>query len=169
MNTKSLNEQWVYYQNLVPASRINEALRLPEGVLDEQIETILPNIVMGTDGPVVQSIIFFSKTYIGEARLMDSEDYFDVGLRDSVANYRLQIGRHEVVRNTAAIEAAKAKGEQPPEPEKIVYEKAVLTLQHTIFGLISTINYFGNNRDEWLKSVKTKIPIDVLKRSTGKW
>jgi hypothetical protein len=99
---------------------------------------------------------------------MDGEEHFDIGLRDSVANYRLQIGRHEVVRNTAAIEAAKAKGEQPPGPEKIVYQKAVVTLQHTAFGLVSAINYFGDNRDEWLKSVKANIPIEVLKRSSRK-
>jgi hypothetical protein len=167
MNTELVSEQWAPYRGLVPDARIREALLLPQGVMDEQIEAIVPNIVLGTDGPVVESIIFFSTTYIGEARLVDREEHFDIGLKDSVANYRLQIGRHEIVRNTAAIDAAKAKGEQPPEPEKIVYQKAVLTLQHTRVGLVSTINYFGDNRDAWLESVKANVPVEVLKRSSG--
>jgi hypothetical protein len=165
MNTKMINEQWTPYQDLVSFTRIQEALRRPEAVLDEEIEAILPNIVLGTDGPIVQSVIFLSKTYIGEARLMDAEENFDIGLRDSVENYRFQIGQHEVVRNTAAIESAKAKGEQPPEPEKIVYQKAVITLQHTALGMLTAINYFGDKREEWLESVKVNMPVEVLKRS----
>lgn len=165
MKIELLREQWTAYQNLVSADRIHETLRLPQGMLDEEIENVLPNIELGADGPVVRSVIFFSATYIGEARLMAGQDDFDLALRTSIANYRVDVGQHEIIRNAAAIEQAKAKNEQPPSPEKTVYQKATITLQHSIFGLITKINYFGEKRDDWLKTIKSNIPIEILKRS----
>jgi hypothetical protein len=52
---------------------------------------------------------------------------------------------------------------EPPPPEKIVYEKATVTLQHHILGFVTTINYFGDKRDDWLNQLKSSIPIEILK------
>jgi hypothetical protein len=166
MDIKLIREQWADYEKLVSSGTIQQALALPQDLLDEQIDAILPNIELAADGPVVRSLIFFSATYIGEVRLAAGQEDFDVALRDSVANYRINVGQHEVIRNTAAIEQAKSKGEQPPAPEKTVYQKATVKLQHSVFGLITIINYFGENRDDWLKKINTNIPIEILKRST---
>jgi hypothetical protein len=165
MDIKSIREQWTDYEKLVSPETIQQALAFPQELLDEQIETLLPNIELAADGPIVRSVIFFSETYIGEARLTAGQQDFDLAVRNSIANYRVSIGQYEVIRNAAAIEQAKAKSEQPPAPEKTVYEKATVSLQHSIFGLITTINYFGEKRDDWLKKVKSNIPIGILKRS----
>jgi hypothetical protein len=164
MKIELLRKQWGEYQNLVPTERIAEALQQPQILLDEEIENVLPNITLGTDGPIVQSIIFFSATYIGEARLIDGQEHFDVAIRNTVANYRIQLGRHEIVRNAAAIEAAKAKGEALPAADKATYETAVIILRHSI-ALVTEINYFGQNRSEWLKRVNALIPVQILKWS----
>ena len=63
------------------------------------------------------------------------------------------------------IEAAKAKNEMPPAPEKVVFEKATLNLQHSIEGTRSTINYFGAKRESWLGCITMIVPVEALKRS----
>jgi hypothetical protein len=34
-----------------------------------------------------------------------------------------------------------------------------------MFTAVTTINYFGDNRDKWLAKIKFTIPIEILKRS----
>jgi hypothetical protein len=165
MDIKQIQQQWADYEKLVPSKTIEASVVEVETLMDEQIDAILPNIELGTDGPIVQSFIFFSPSYIGEARLTKGQQDFDVAIRESIANYRVSIGEHQIVRNAAAIEQAKAKGEEPPAQEKTVYQKATVTLQHTIFGLVTKTNYFGDQRDRWLEKVTTAIPIKTLKSS----
>jgi hypothetical protein len=165
MDIKLINEQWRDYETLVSSKTIQEVLALPEHFLGEQIDTILPNIELAVDGPVVRGLVFLSATYIGEVRLAAGEQDFDVALRDLVANYRVKVGQHEIIRNAAAIEQARSKGEEPPAPEKTVYQTATIKLHHSIFTGVTTINYFGDKRDKWLEKIKSNIPIEVLKRS----
>lgn len=165
MKIELVEEQWKPYEHLVPATRIAQALVEPQGALDEEITEIVPNIELGIDGPIVQSIIVFSASYIGEARLSDEEENFDFAIKDTIASYRIQLGKHEVVRNAAAIEAAKAKGEELPAAEKTIYQTGVVTFLHLPFELTTVINYFGQNRTEWLKRIKTIVPVTILKRS----
>lgn len=140
-----------------------------ESLMDEKVDTIVPNIQLGTDGPVVQSFIFFSPTYIGEVRLIQGQHDFDIAIKESIANYRINIGEHHIVRNAAAIEQAKGKGEEPPAEDKTIYQKATVTLHHGAIGLITIINYFGDQRDRWLEKVTTTLPIKVLKSSRLGW
>lgn len=126
MDIKLIREQWADYEKLVSSGTIQEALALPQNLLDEQIDAILPNIELAVDGPVVRSLIFFSSTYIGEVRLATEQAEFDVALRNSVADYRMSVGQHEIIRNAAAIEQAKSKGEETPAPEKTVYKQRPL-------------------------------------------
>ena len=169
MNIKLIREQWAVYEALVSFETIQRALTRPQSLLDEEIEVILPNIELAADGPVVRSLILLSRSYIGEVRLTGELEDFDFGLRTLLGNYRVSIGQHEVVRNAAEIEQAKSRGEEPPSQEKTVYQTATVTLLHTMFvmGMTTKMSYFGDKRDEWLKRIKTNIPVDTLKRNTG--
>jgi hypothetical protein len=165
MDIKQIQQQWTDYEKLVPSKTIEPLVVKAETFMDEKIDTIIPNIELGTDGPVVQSFVFFSPTYIGEARLIQGQHDFDVAIKESIGNYRINIGEHQIIRNVAAIEQAKGKGEEPPAEEKTVYQKATVTLHHTIVALITTLNYFGDQRDRWLEKVIRTIPVKILKSS----
>lgn len=165
MERKILNEQWHNYASLVSVDIIEKALSRPTRLMKEPITAVLPNIELGADSPVIRSVVFLSESYIGEAILAEGIEEFDLALRSVIANYRFNIGTHEVIRNAAAIEQAKSKSEKPPPADKLVYETATITLRHSYssLGLATKLNYFGDKREEWLKHVIAHIPVDILK------
>ena len=168
MQIELIRKQWSRYENLVSSETVAQAMSNPQRMLKEEIEYIIPNIELASDGPVVRAIFMFTANYIGEARLSEGSEYFDVMLKNTVVNYRVSLGRHEVIRNAAAIEAAKAKNEVPPAPYKVVYQKAEVVLSHSYSNFTSEINYFGNDLDAWVESVESVIPVSILKVSSVK-
>lgn len=167
MNAK-LREQWRDYDKLVSTKTIESALARPQRLIQEEIEVIFPNIELGADAPVVRSIIFLSHSYLGEARLAEGKEEFDMLLRTQISNYRISIGQHEIIRNAAAIEQARSKGQEAPSPDKMVYQTATVSLFHSVGGLpfATKINYFGNKCDEWLQRITDSIPVAMLKPTT---
>ena len=166
MKIELIREQWTQYQHLVSSENVAKLLAPPESMLIENIERIVPNIELATDGPVVRSILFFSESYIVEVQLGDGKQDFDVALKNTVGNYRVSLGHHEVIRNAVAIEQAKTKGEPLPDPEKFVYQMGTIQLRHSAINCVTTISYFGNNLKEWIKAVTSAVPIEILKRSS---
>src|SRR5687767_14453636 len=107
MDIDSLRSQWVPYEQLVSSDVIAETLKMPQRLLPEKIDRITPNIELDSDGPVIRGVFVFTDSYMAEIRLEEQGEDFDAVLKNTVSNYRLQLGQHEVIRNAAAIEAAK--------------------------------------------------------------
>lgn len=165
MKIEIIRKQWAQYESLYSIEAVLKDMVLPESVLCEEIENLVPNIELASDGPVIRSIFFFSKSYLGELHLAAKNQEFDVAVKNSILNYRIIVGQHEVLRNAVAIEQATTKGEPTPEPDKITYEMGKVKLNHLSMNLVSEINYFGSKREEWFKTIIAAMPLEVLKYS----
>ena len=163
MQLQPIRQQWANFEKLMPFEKVKDKLTLPMKFLAEEITHIIPNIELAEDGPVVKSLICLTSSYVGEIRFLDSSEHFDFALKNTIVNYRIELGDHTIVKNSIAIEQAKQKETPPPEPDKVVFQKAEVTLLHQ-FGtsFATTLNYFGNERDSWLESILLAVPLRIL-------
>ena len=163
MNLNLIRKQWNSYEKLFPSKAVEEILSDPEVFLDEPITHLLPNIEFAADGPVVASVLFVSASYIGESRIVKDGSNFDILIKKSIGNYRIQTGKKEVVRNAAAIEHAKAQNAPVPQADVVEYKTAVLELTHNLQQFTTEVSYFGDSREDWLRQVKLMFPVKLLK------
>jgi len=112
---------------------------------------VIPSIVLGTDGPKLESIFLVSERLLVEVKNPTGPPCFDFVDRRRVLNYRISLGEHAVDR---------------AEGQPITYQTASVDLVHfTMFR--STINYAGLDVRSWLETVIRAIPIVTLLDQQG--
>lgn len=131
----------------VGETRARAALAPVLEMLDEPVEAWLPSIHIGPDGPKHAAIFLLSASYLAEAKLDDGVVNFDVLNRNTIRNYRIRM-----------FDVTLPKGEST-----VTYQVAEVTLLHDLGGAFeSIIQYVGADRERWLQSLVSLIPIRTV-------
>ena len=116
----------------------------------ESFHSALPSIALSNDGQTLQSLLLISDNYLCEVQFQLIGDgitsVFDFAFRKSIRNYRIELWKQNVKEG---------------EVVKASFDVAKVTLVHDL-RLTTTLNYAGNERDEWLRDVTTTLPIATL-------
>ncbi len=151
MNTQI---EFARYAQYCPVEKLVEATRLPIQYCPEPINAIIPSLVLGLDGPTLQSLILVSENFICHVSVGGPSQEFDFVSKKMIKNYRFSIGEHEV---------------QGQNQQKKVYQTAVVSLLHGLARpqFLTQINYAGEDRDSWIKSVIDAVPLPNLLQSVA--
>jgi hypothetical protein len=166
MNTKLLQKQWAPHKSLVSFRTIMRIISRPCEYLEEQPTALIPSIELAADGPVLQSVFLLTNTYICEARLSDASEAFDVALLRTIVYYRVDIGTHEVKPPEPSKSGEPTAKKEKTPPKNITYQTAKVSLGHSRAGMTSNMNYVGNDRETWLRNVRSVLPMNLLKEIT---
>jgi hypothetical protein len=151
----NIHEEFFRYTQYCPMEKLVEATRLPIKFCPEPIKAILPSLVIGPDGPTLESLVLVSENFICEVRIGAPSQEFDFVAKKMIKNYRFSIREHEI---------------QGQNQVKRVYQIAVVTLLHG-FAMPSRfqteIRYAGEDRDSWIKSVIDAVPLPSLLQSVA--
>jgi hypothetical protein len=169
MNTKIIETQWSGYETLMPIQEVIKRLSRPLELIGEDMIYLIPSFGLGTDGPFIQKLFFVTKTMVCEVRSQNSLDAFDFVMLDSIANYRVNMGVHKVLKQLPS-NAPQVPGGEPQAPviETVLYETAQIKFIHDFSaGFESAIDYVGKSREPWLKCVERAFPSSILRLRRG--
>jgi hypothetical protein len=165
MNTAFLKEKWAPNEHLVSFGTLMRLISRPCEYLQQEPSALIPSIQLGTDGPVLKGVVLLTDDYICEARLSESAESFDAALFNTVMNYRVDIGTHEIKPPEPPANNDPQAEKQPVPAKKVVYQTAQIVLVHTTFPMRTEMHYVGNDRETWLRNVRDALPVEILKKS----
>jgi hypothetical protein len=137
--------------------KVMKALKTPMEYCPEDISTILPSIVLGSDGPILSSLFFVTQNLLCEVRSDSKNQDFDFIARNRIFNYRFKLSEHAMTQ---------------ADKQQVSYKIAQVTLNHnpeSPRGLTkishSQLSYVGTDeaeRELWLKEVTKALPLSLL-------
>ena len=121
----------------MPLELLHARLDLAVDYCPEQVEFVIPSIVLSADGLTLNAMILVSDNYLCEVRFqgVGARTSFDYSLKNSICNYRIELWNQEI-RDGELLKAA--------------FDMATVTFLHN-FPMTTAINYAGDKRGEWLK------------------
>jgi hypothetical protein len=149
----NIKEEMKKYDDLihVPLGVLEERIKYLSLVSDELPEHLIPSIILGTDGPVLSSIIFTTKKYLYEVRLQLESIEFDFVCLNSITNYRFKLWEHISTVADGTTET---------------FQMASIDLIHWGVPYVTNLAYAGPNRHRWLQSLLRAIPLRLLLENT---
>lgn len=145
-----INEDVKKYEKYLSLNKLREVVKMPVSLSPEEITATIPSIIMGTDGPAIDSLFLITPHYLCEIDLQvqGKVEKFDFLRLDSIANYRFELS-DLVVKGADKIETS--------------YKLVTISLDHKFpLQFRTRINYVGLDRDGWIKTVMNAIPISVM-------
>lgn len=141
------NELNIYIE--VPSlTSLENRLINPLSILDEAVEYAFPSIILGADGPLLNSIFIVTTSYLSEVGMESDKHKVDIVNLKSVTNYKLEFWE----------QAISGDDESP-----IAFQMATISLMHNGSGNVGTqIYYAGLNRSEWVNLVLKAIPLRLI-------
>jgi len=140
----NISEALKQFTKFISYDSLTKAASLPQSLFPEEIDYVIPNIVLGTDGPFLNSLFFVSESYICEVRLAEKNQEFDFAPMKSVYNYRVNLST-QLLKVT--------------DETDVSYDTASVKFMH-VGGLETNIAYVGEERESWLKHVFDALPLD---------
>ena len=143
-----IEEEIKLYGGLMAAEKLTEALQKAISYCSEDIISMLPSIIMGSDGPLLESMVLITKSFLCEVKLGTENLTFDYVDAKTVC-------RHQVIFSELTVTQA--------DDAKVEYQVANVEIAHEICGGLKTrLNYVGDKRDDWMKKVLESIPLSLL-------
>lgn len=142
-----IRDEFKKYPEITSLAINEEWMNTILSISDEQPNSIIPSITLGTDGPALSSIFISTENYLAELRFGGEALDCDFVSIHSIRNYRFQLW-----------EQALPATEAPP----VIFQMATIQLIHYHNVGASVINYAGPNRSAWLANVLTAIPLKLL-------
>jgi hypothetical protein len=136
------------YIEVASLTALENRLTTPLSIMDERVEYAFPSIILGPDGPLLNSIFIVTASYLSEVRMHADKHEFDIVNFKSVINYKFEFWEQSISDSDESLTA---------------YEIATITLMHNASGNCGTqIYYAGLNRSEWVNLVVEAIPVRLL-------
>src|SRR2546426_6755745 len=123
MTRDELYAQWSPYRHLIKPALVEQRTDLPRRILGEEVNVLLPSIVLGTDGPAVSSLWLGSASVLIEIRLETDRESFDYVSLKSIVNLRFDLWEEEVTAADGRI---------------VKYEIAKVDLRHLSSGVFKS-------------------------------
>ena len=143
-----IQEEIEKYSVLASLDVLRDRLRIALEISDEQPIHIIPSIVLGTDGPQLNSIILITHNYLSEINVRSEQTFIDfIGLR-SISHHKFWFWENSVKR---------------ADGTTITFQLARVTLIHNIAGnFVTQISYAGVHRSDWIAAILKAIPLKLL-------
>jgi hypothetical protein len=133
----------------IDQDKLESLLVRPRHYLGEDIIAIIPNVSMTGEGPVLKKICLITETFISEILISDpNSSAFDLTDKNLLVNIRVSTTETKV---------------RVGQEIEIIYKTATVRLAHAV-SLETTIEFVGEERDEWLASVLKLIPASLCVR-----
>lgn len=139
------------YSHLATLEKLKKITERPVKLCPGEFKYLIPSIIMGSDGPVLESLNLVTSTSMCEVRVnVDAEDFDLVGLNLGVCNYRISLSEQIIKRDG---------------DDDLEYKLGEVKLYHTD-NLTSIFNYVGSDdeRERWLELVFDTFPITEILR-----
>lgn len=150
---------WAPYDRFMPFSQLEHRIRDASEAMGEAVTGIVPCFEMRKDGPALTSICMTTENYLYEVRMNSRVADFDVVLRRTIYNYRVQIG-DVAARPTETKQGDEEDTNATTDP--IRYQVAEIQLLHNLPSFKSLLTYVGDDVESWMKLVFDAIPIATL-------
>jgi hypothetical protein len=150
--TIDLERRWAPYSALRDLTEIRQLIDRPVAMSKEQLEGLMPSIVMGEKGPALGSLYIRTQSLLSEVNLSGLS--FDFVPLYSIFNYRVILGQ-------MALQFAGDSSDAGP----IMLDSATIILTHMADRVTSQITYVGSNREQWLSDLMEFVPLKTLSDS----
>jgi hypothetical protein len=147
-NIMSIWNELNIYIEVASLTELENRLINPLSMLDEAVEYAFPSIVLGPNGPLLNSIFILTTSYLSEVRMHADKHEFDILHLKSVTDYKFEFWEQSISGD---------------DESTIAFQMATITLMHNVSGNFGTqIYYAGLNRSEWVNLVLKAIPLRLL-------
>jgi hypothetical protein len=148
MKTEELERQWRDYSSLMPAEDVGMLLSPVEKFCGEPAKLLLPSTNMGTEGPVLKSILVATESFLSEVQAAAKPIHAHFDLIDRRICVRIEVTVHHFVR-----------AQQEGPAISIPFIKFDVT--HDIRGS-TTATFIGDDWERWLEHAKEIFPVKRL-------
>jgi hypothetical protein len=137
------------YSKFIPYKILINVLEYPISIFPEDILIALPSIILGVEGPILNSLFLLSEKLICEVKMMAKIVNFDFISRNTIRNYRISLSDHSV---------------KSADDSDIHYQLAEIILVHGVDdrSLWTNLKYAGFDRKVWLEMVIKAFPISII-------
>ena len=127
----------------IDAQRLSALLAMPQRYMGQGDVKIIPSLSMTNEGPVLTKIFLITETYLCEVQVGEIDTVcFDIIDVTSVANIRVAAGIDHVSDGQEIIAS---------------YKTATVSIIHAS-SMSTTLDFVGDDRDEWLSAVLATFP-----------
>ena len=165
MKEKNIRSAWKEFQNIMSFAELQRTIELPSRILGQDLQGIIPSIIMDESGLKINSLFLVTEDYLCEVNVLP-HTAFDLCPKRNVYNWKLSINDLEVIKNAKEIAEANARGQSSPAKKVERYKTAKLRLRHAQ-GLESTFTYIGQSPTDWVNAALSLLPLSLMKESVS--
>ena len=141
------NELNIYIE--VPSlTSLENRLINPLSILDEAVEYAFPSIILGADGPLLNSIFIVTTSYLSEVGMESDKHKVDIVNLKSVTNYKLEFWEQAISGDDEVTDSL-SNGDY-------------ISYAQREWDVGTQIYYAGLNRSEWVNLVLKAIPLRLI-------
>jgi len=136
----------------LPLEALVQKVQIPTMYLAEEVNHILPSIVLSKDGLTLASLFLITSRLLCEVKVPgpQSASEFDIISKQTIGDYRFKLWTQEIKEGDVV---------------KASYDIAeIVLLHHPPIGYRTLLTYAGEDREGWLNQVTTALPTNIVLR-----